>query len=212
MAHQIKKIVLTGGPCGGKTTALDKVTEHFTRLGYKVFTVPEVPTMITQTGWNYLTDNHDFYYEGELAILQLQLSLEDIVTRMAQTLLNEQPCLIVCDRGTMDISTYISEEMWQEITAKTGNTNDDFYKRYDAVMHLVTAADGAEQFYTTANNAQRYEKADEEGMKQARMLDQKVMHVWAKHHHHRVFPNTGNFEDKLNRVIEEISEVLQLNN
>lgn len=53
--NTIKKIVLTGGPCAGKTTALVKVIEHFTSLGYKVFTIPEVPTMFTQSGMNYLT-------------------------------------------------------------------------------------------------------------------------------------------------------------
>ena len=59
--NQIKKIVLTGGPCAGKTTAMVKVIEHFSSLGYKVFTIPEVPTMFTQAGMNYLTSNKDFY-------------------------------------------------------------------------------------------------------------------------------------------------------
>ena len=52
----IKKIVLTGGPCAGKTTALVKVIEHFSSLGYKVFTIPEVPTLFSQAGMNYLTE------------------------------------------------------------------------------------------------------------------------------------------------------------
>ena len=49
----IKKIVLTGGPCAGKTTALVKVIEHFSSLGYKVFTIPEVPTMFSQSGFGF---------------------------------------------------------------------------------------------------------------------------------------------------------------
>lgn len=57
----IKKIVLTGGPCAGKTTALVKVIEHFSSLGYKVFTIPEVPTMFTQAGMDYLTKNATFF-------------------------------------------------------------------------------------------------------------------------------------------------------
>ena len=35
--NQIKKIVLTGGPCAGKTTAMVKVIEHFSSLMRKVF-------------------------------------------------------------------------------------------------------------------------------------------------------------------------------
>lgn len=209
--NSISKIVLTGGPCGGKTSALNKITEHFTALGYKVFCVPEVPTMVTQSGWNYMTDNKAFYYEGELIILELQLALEDSIERMAKTLVEEQPCIIVCDRGTIDISTYISPEIWADITSRTGTCNDALIGRYDAVIHLVTAAYGAEKFYTTANNAQRYEKADEEGLKLARMLDDKVLKAWSEHPHHSVVDNSGDFASKLDCVIDEITNVLNLN-
>ena len=84
--NQIKKIVLTGGPCAGKTTAMVKVIEHFSSLGYKVFTIPEVPTMFTQAGMNYLTSNKDFFFEGEKATFQTQINLEDSFQRMAETL------------------------------------------------------------------------------------------------------------------------------
>lgn len=208
--NSIKRIVLTGGPCAGKTTALVKVTDYFTNLGYKVFTVPEVPTMVTQSGWNYMTDNKDFYYEGELVILQLQLALEDSIERMAKTVLKDQPCVIICDRGTLDISAYISLEMWQELADSVGMTIAQLRGRYDAVLHLVTAADGAEEFYTTATNAQRYEQANEEGLKLARMLDKKVLTAWSHHPHLRIIDNTNDFETKLNRVLQEISEVLEL--
>lgn len=206
----IKKIVLTGGPCAGKTTALVRVTEYFSNQGYKVFTVPEVPTLITQSGWNYMTDNKAFYYEGELIILQLQLQLEDSIMRMAETVAKEQPCVIICDRGAMDISAYISKEMWQELLNRVGTTTSEICTRYDAVLHLVSAADGAEKYYTTANNAQRYEQANEEGLKLARMLDKKVLDAWKHHSHFRVVDNNDIFERKIDRVLEEISQVLEL--
>lgn len=210
MSNNIKRIVLTGGPCAGKTTALIKITEYFTGLGYKVFTVPEIPTLVTQSGWNYLTANHDFYYEGELAILKLQIDFEDNVYRMAQTMASEQPCVIICDRGTMDISAYISNEMWEDLASKVGYTTEQLRDRYDAVLHLVTAADGAEQYYTTANNAQRYEKADAEGLKLARTLDKAVLTAWSRHGHLRVIGNNSDFDRKINRVLQEISHVLEL--
>lgn len=208
--NNIKRIVLTGGPCAGKTTALVRINEHFSALGYKVFTVPEVPTMITQSGWNYLTDNHDFYYEGEKVILETQLELEDKVMRMAQTC--KEPCVIVCDRGAMDISAYISAEMWEELTHSCHTSTEELRTgtRYDAVLHLVSAADGAEQFYTTANNAQRYEKADEAGLRIARELDKKVIQAWTGHPHLRVINNGEDFEQKMNRVLREIAAVLEL--
>ena len=166
--NNIKRIVLTGGPCAGKTTALVRIIEHFSNLGFKVFTVPEVPTMYSQGGWSYLTPNPKLYYEGELAILQTQLALEDSFMRMAETCTN------------------------------------------DAVLHLVSAADGAEQYYTVANNANRYEQANEEGLKLARDLDKKVNRAWVGHPHLRVINNHDDFDTKLHRVLKEISNVLEI--
>ena len=174
MNENIKRIVLTGGPCAGKTTALVQVIEHFSSLGYKVFTIPEVPTLFSQAGMNYLTKNKDLFYQGEKATLEIQLALEDKFLTMAQQC--TEPTLIVCDRGVMDISAYMTPEMWEDITSSLGtNTTQLRDQRYDAVLHLVSAADGAEQYYTTSNNAQRYEKMDEEGLRQARLLDKKVI-------------------------------------
>ena len=204
--NNIKKIVLTGGPCAGKTTAMVKVIEHFSSLGYKVFTIPEVPTMFTQAGMNYLTSNKDFFFEGEKATFMTQVGLEDSFLRMAETM--DQPVLIVCDRGTMDISTYLTPEFWNRIISEQGYTNTQLRERYDAVLHLVSAADGAEQFYTTANNAQRLEKADEHGLQIARELDKKIVSAWKGHPHLRVINNHEDFDNKLNRVLKEISNVL----
>lgn len=206
--NQIKKIVLTGGPCAGKTTAMVKVIEHFSSLGYKVFTIPEVPTMFTQAGMNYLTSNKDFFFEGEKATFQTQINLEDSFQRMAETF--QQPVIIVCDRGTMDISTYLTPDFWNRIISEEGYTNSQLRDRYDAVLHLVSAADGAEQFYTTANNAQRLEQADEEGLKIARELDKKIVSAWKGHPHLRVINNHEDFNNKLNRVLKEISNVLAI--
>ncbi len=35
------KLVLTGGPCGGKTTALARLSSYLRERGFEVFTVPE---------------------------------------------------------------------------------------------------------------------------------------------------------------------------
>ena len=203
---EIKRIVLTGGPCAGKTTALVRITEYFSNRGYKVFTIPEVPTLYSLGGWSYLTPNKDLYYEGERAILETQLALENWFMRMAETC--QKPVLIVCDRGTLDISACISPEMWNDITAKAGTDTNALRNRYDAVLHLVSAADGAEQYYTTATNAVRYEQMNEEGLRIARELDKKVIKAWTGHPHLRVINNNDDFNAKLNRVLKEIAQVI----
>jgi CYTH domain-containing protein len=170
--------------------------------------VPEVPTIYSTAGWNYLTPNRDLYYQGERAILETQLALEDQFMRLAEVC--TKPVLVVCDRGTMDISAYITPEEWSEITAMAGTTSEGLLERYDAVLHLVSAADGAEQYYTVATNATRYEQANEEGLRIARELDKKIIKAWTGHPHLRVINNHSDFEAKLNRVLKEISKVVGL--
>ncbi len=204
----IKKIVLTGGPCAGKTTALVKITEYFSGFGYKVFNVPEVPTIYSAAGWNYLTPNRKLYYQGERAILETQLALENQFMRLAEVC--EDPVLIVCDRGAMDISAYIKPEEWEDITHMAGTNSEELRQSYDAVLHLVSAADGAEQYYTTATNATRYEQANEEGLRIARELDKKVIQAWTGHPHLRVINNHDDFDNKIKRVLTEISKVVGL--
>ena len=48
--NSIIKIVLTGGPCAGKTTALARVTEFLQRRGVHVLTVPEAATLFFTNG------------------------------------------------------------------------------------------------------------------------------------------------------------------
>lgn len=199
----MKKIVLTGGPCAGKTTALVKIMEHFSSIGYKVFIIPELPTLFLQAGMDYLTDNKDLFYEGEKATLEMQIALEDKFLQMAKSV--KQPVLIVCDRGTMDISAYMNPVLWNRIISDAKMNNEMLRSRYDAVLHLVSAADGAEQFYTTATNNKRTE-----GIELARILDKKVIQAWSEHPHLRVINNHEDFETKLERVLQEISDVLEI--
>lgn len=206
--NEIKKIVLTGGPCAGKTTALVKIIEHFSSLGYKVFTIPEVPTLFLEAGMDYLTPNRNLFYEGEKATLEIQLQLEDKFMKMAQQV--EEPTVVVCDRGTMDISAYLEPDMWEKIMKLANTSPQQLIDRYDAVLHMVSAADGAESFYTTSNNVHRQEQKNEEGLRMARELDKKVINAWSGHPHLRVINNHEDFDTKLNRVLKEISSVLGL--
>ena len=62
----------------------------------------------------------------------------------------------------MDGSAYTDENVWQAILDETGwSTMQLRDRRYEAVIHLVTAAKGAEEFYTTTNNEARYESINE---------------------------------------------------
>ena len=55
-----------------------------------------------------------------------------------------EPSIVLMDRGLMDSLGYVGQEVWERILDKTGWSNIELRdNRYDAVIHLVTAADGA---------------------------------------------------------------------
>jgi CYTH domain-containing protein len=76
-------------------------------------------------------------------------------------------------------------------------------KRYDAVIHLTSAAVGAKEAYTLENNAARSETPE-----QAADIDLKTRNAWIGHHHLRSIDNYPNFSDKINAVLSTISTVL----
>ena len=41
-----RRVVLTGGPCGGKTTCLSHLSDHLSRLGLRTYSVPEAATLL----------------------------------------------------------------------------------------------------------------------------------------------------------------------
>lgn len=151
---EITKIVITGGPCAGKTTAMSWLQNAFTEKGYAVLFVPETATELIGGGvapWTCGT-NADY----QKCQVRLQMEKERIFWQAAGTML-QQKILIVCDRGVMDNKAYMTEQEFSEILGGMGLTEVEVRDNYDAVFHLVTAAKGAEQFYTTANNAARTE-------------------------------------------------------
>jgi hypothetical protein len=67
----------------------------------------------------------------------------------------------------------------------------------------VTAANGAEKYYTTTNNAARTE-----GIEQAKELDEKVKHAWIAHATTYVADNSTDFAGKMQRVCSFLDDVL----
>ncbi|KAH0561361.1 TRPL translocation defect protein 14 [Cotesia glomerata] len=47
---RVYKVVLTGGPCGGKTTGQARLCTFFENMGWKVFRVPETATVLLSGG------------------------------------------------------------------------------------------------------------------------------------------------------------------
>jgi predicted ATPase/CYTH domain-containing protein len=142
--HPITRVCLTGGPCAGKTTALATLSTVLQQLGFRVLLVPEAATLLMKGGAMIETRKLSFAdaVRFQINVMKMQMSLEDIFIEIA--LEQDQPTIILCDRGVMDGSAYTSENIWQALLDETGwSTIQLRDRRYEAVIHLVTSADGA---------------------------------------------------------------------
>ena len=141
----IYKIVITGGPCAGKTTSLGRIRKEMSEKGYRVFSVPEIPTMVVVAGGMILMSkfNTQERIHFQSLLMRFQMYAEDYFTRLAE--MSKSPSIVLCDRGVVDPYAYVSKEEFQAIMDEEGwswATLRD--RRYDRVIFLSSAANGAE--------------------------------------------------------------------
>ena len=197
--QKIIKIVLTGGPCAGKTTAMNWIQNFFQKQGYKVLFIPETATELITGGltpWETKT-NSDF----ESILFDLQMKKEKLFEEGAKKLSNDK-ILIVCDRGLLDNKAYMPKRDFDYLLKSKKLNEVKLRDSYDAVFHLVTAAKGAKEYYNL-DNAARTETIEE-----ATKLDDNLIASWTGHPHFRIIDNSTDFETKMKRLLKEISNVL----
>lgn len=197
----VYRIVLTGGPCGGKSTAMSHISDRLTALGFRVFGVPEAASLlITGVGMvpPMLPEHERITFEGTL--LRTKIALEDTFTALAKA--SKRRSVVLCDRGTMDTRAYMDKETFDLVMSEFGwNIVDLRDRRYDGVVHLVTAAIGAPQHYGNENNTARHES-----LEQAAELDFRILEAWVGHPRIRIVDNSTDWKGKLSRVLDIVCQ------
>ena len=196
----ITKIVVTGGPCAGKTTAMSWITNTFTKQGYAVLFIPETATSLISSGvapWTL--ENGLEYQRVQIACQKAKEQAYEYAAHHSKA----DKILIVCDRGMLDNKAYMTKEEFNTVLKEIGSNEVLERDSYDAVFHLVTAANGAEEAYTLSNNGARTETIE-----QAREVDKRLINAWTGHPHFRIIDNSTDFHLKMNKLIKEITSVL----
>lgn len=84
----------------------------------------------------------------------------------------------------MDGKAYVDTSSWNKVL-EANNLNEVIMRddRYDLVIHLVSAADGAEKFYNLSNIARS------ETLIEAQIMDKKTQQAWLGHPNHCIVDN-----------------------
>lgn len=173
------RIVVTGGPGGGKTTAADLFRRE---IGERVVVVPESATTLFAGGFPRV-DDPTALRSVQRAIFSVQRSLEDIQAAMFPDR------ILLCDRGTIDGAAYWPDGEYEFFT-EMGTTLPAELGRYDAVLFFETAAVGG--LALEGGNRYRVENEDE-----AVEIDARLRDLWSEHPEFHLVPHQSSFLRKI---------------
>lgn len=205
-SRRIRHIAVTGGPCAGKSTGLTTAAERLRSSGWRVLVVPEAATLVIGAGIYDLphlaTSTPEKVRAVQRTVLRIQRSFAESFEGLAEAL-DDDRTVVLYDRAEPDGAAYVGAEYLATLAGEFDTTVTELRDRFDAALHLTTAADGAESAYTLDTNHTRSESPE-----RARELDRATLQAWLGHSHHRVINNDGSFDDKLERFYQEILSVL----
>ena len=184
------RIVLTGGPGGGKTTAADLFRRE---IGERVVIVPEAATLIFSGGFPRCTEKSGIL-AAQHAIFHVQRNLENVQSSLYPDR------ILLCDRGTVDGAAY-----WpggaEEFFGTLGTTLEHELARYDGVIFFESADVGGMDI--EGGNPMRNETLEE-----AAALDAKLRKLWAHHPRFIVVRHNASFFKKISFGLAELDAMV----
>jgi len=195
----MKKIVLTGGPCGGKTTFLEALKE----LDLGVVIVPEAATILLSGG--FLEPNKDVPWSEdwqtafEYAVFHLQKSIEETAVLQAK---QQGASLLVCDRGSLDAAVFLPGGL-DQAQLLLGLDIKSERLRYDAVLHLESLATADPVAYGSEGNGHRFESVN-----RAQKMEILSRDVWSQHKNYYFIDGQRSIDSKVSDALALIKEFL----
>lgn len=189
----MKKIVLTGGPCSGKTTILRVLKEEF---GALLILVPEVATMLLGNG--FPVPGRDVEWSEawqaafQSAILPLQKAIEDAYMLAAA---RNGAKLIICDRGLLDGAAYTPGGV-TEFCKRYHIDAIEALKRYHAIIHLESLAVVDPDKYGKTGNDQRFEP-----LERAVEIEGATKAAWEAHTKRMIIDGRRGIDGKISETI-----------
>src|SRR5580692_5331368 len=102
---KVTEIVLTGGPCAGKSSALTYLATHLSAHGIRVLQVPEVATLFISGGLNDITDiaqaDPELFIKLEHSMIKMQGDFRRRFLEIAEQF--PGPTVILYDRAQTDV-------------------------------------------------------------------------------------------------------------
>ncbi|KAK0393157.1 hypothetical protein QR680_000080 [Steinernema hermaphroditum] len=198
------KIVLTGGPCSGKTTLVSQLAERVkNEYGdeWQVFTAMEASTLLYSGGVARQSLTLDQLAVWQRDMLLTIFRLEEVFENIA---MNEQKkhTMIICDRGGMDPKAFTKrEDQWNRIINSLNVSEDNILNRYDLILRFHTAP---RKHYEKSTN-----KSRREDYQQAQIVNERYDAIWCEHRSFHNIPADLDMKERSDRAFDEIVSLIE---
>lgn len=182
------KLVLTGGPCAGKTTISEILVKTFSD---RLTLVPEAASILFAGGFPRRNNGTSERCQ-QRAIYHVQRELEEMAA------LENPGGSFICDRGGLDALAYwpgTADDFFRQLRSSMA----DEVARYDWVLHLDTA--GTREYRRTPIRVEDFDLANR--------VNEKVKEAWKAHPRRLILPHNDDFTKKIIMALQLISAILQ---
>lgn len=188
----MRKILITGGACAGKTSVLNTICNYLKDNNYEFQIFEEVPTKLISQG---ITSEKIGKIEFVELIIKNQIA-------------NERNCqgkeIIIFDGSPIDSMKFITREEFEEFARKYNTSFNKIINGYDGIIFLETVAKKFPELYSNENN-----KARLTDVEAAVARNDKLFNIYSNNSKVYLIKPDKDIEVKKKKIIEVVESIIK---
>lgn len=194
------KIVLTGGPCGGKTESIQFLSDKLIEQHYSVKIIDETANSLLRLGYMPSVNISIFDFQNLLFKIQF----------LNEYMSEGKSNILLCDRGLFDGKVYIGNDDFQKILDLNKVKEKEVFSTYDGALYFRSIS----YEYPDEFSKKRIYESPEVG----RIRDERCKEIWIDKIVPCNYDNLDGFENKqkmiylaLNKQLEHLKQIKSYN-
>ena len=173
------KVVLTGGPCGGKTKSLEILKKNLKYYDLSVITISETASDLLSMG--YAPGCNISYFDFQNILFKIQFIKEYINEKNVD--------IAICDRGLLDAKIYIDNEEFNNLLILNQVKENEILDTYNVALYFRTIAYEFPDIF----QQERIYEVPSVGI----MRDKRSLEAWKSKILHVSYSNFDGYENKI---------------
>lgn len=226
----IYRILLTGGPHSGKTSAMLLLQDYLEKMRVPTVVVPESATRIISSLGSYavtLCQHHQHLFQVNVVLTQKsnELVLEQLAQAMHRSTLMTRPALapvvMIFDRGVLDGAAFVDNNIQWDAIMKASDTKIGYttiggevkptlrmqgLPCFDLVVHMQSCACGSMDTYSHVSPSTHTTRLH--GRDDAVIADKFLYDMYCSHDNFVFIPCQTDFQRKIDMLLEHIQHLL----